>query len=62
MFWGAVESTVYSIGIGERAPSAWRPYLWPIKLVICAGFLLMILQAIAHLIRDIATIRGTPIA
>lgn len=62
MLWGAVESTAYSVAMGERAPSAWRPYLWPIKVIICISFVLMILQAIAHLIRDIATIRGAPIA
>ncbi len=62
MLWGAVDSTTYSIGIGERAPSAWRPYLWPIKLIITLSFVLMLLQAIAHLIRDIATLRGVEIA
>ncbi|MDP4034286.1 MAG: TRAP transporter small permease subunit [Pseudorhodobacter sp.] len=48
-------------GYLERSPTAWRPYLWPIKLVMCLGFLLMILQALAVLIRDIATIRGKAI-
>ena len=62
MLWGAIGSTAYSFEVGERAPSAWRPYLWPIKLIICISFVLMILQAIAHLIRDIATVRGAPIA
>ena len=61
MLWGAVDSTAYSFRIGERAPSAWRPYLWPIKLIITTSFALMILQAIAHLIRDIAIIRGIEI-
>ena len=22
---------------GERSPTAWRPYLWPIKLIMCIG-------------------------
>ena len=61
MLWGAVDSTAYSFRIGERAPSAWRPYLWPIKLIITVSFALMILQAIAHLIRDVAVIRGEEI-
>jgi len=58
MLWGAVESTVYSFEVGERNPTAWRPYLWPLKLVICLAFVLMILQAVAHLIRDWAILRG----
>lgn len=62
MLWGAIDSTAYSFQVGERAPSAWRPYLWPIKMIITVSFALMILQAIAHLIRDIAILRGVEIA
>ena len=61
MLWGAFESTAYSFEIGERAPSAWRPAMWPIKLIITISFALMVLQAIAHLIRDIAILRNAPI-
>lgn len=61
MFWGAFQSTAYSFQIGERAPSAWRPPMWPIKTIITISFALMILQAIAHLIRDIAILRGAEI-
>jgi TRAP-type mannitol/chloroaromatic compound transport system permease small subunit len=45
-------------GFMERAPTAFRPYLWPVKAVMCVGFFLMLLQAISCLIRDIATMRG----
>lgn len=62
MLWGAIDSTAYSFQIGERAPSAWRPHLWPIKLIITVSFVLMLLQAFAHLIRDIAILRGVEIA
>lgn len=48
-------------GFMERSPTAWRPYLWPIKLVLIVGFLLMFLQALAQLVRDIAVIRGATI-
>lgn len=57
MFYGAVESTVYAFHIGERNPTAWRPVLWPIKLITCIAFGLLILQAIAHFFRDLATLR-----
>jgi len=46
------------LGRFERSPTAWRPYLWPIKTIMCFGFFLMILQASAELIKDIARIRG----
>jgi TRAP-type mannitol/chloroaromatic compound transport system permease small subunit len=49
------------IGYVERSPTAWRPYLWPIKGVMVLGFFLMLLQAISELIKDIARIRGEEI-
>lgn len=61
MLYGALGSTLYSFDTWERSPTGWRPYLWPIKVVICISFVLMILQAIAHLIRDVAIIRGEEI-
>ena len=49
------------IGRLERSPTSWRPYLWPIKSLMCVGIFLMLLQAISELIKDIAKIRGTEI-
>jgi TRAP-type mannitol/chloroaromatic compound transport system permease small subunit len=48
-------------GFLERSSSAWRPLMWPIKVVLCVGLLLMLLQALAFLIRDLAFLRGQPI-
>ena len=28
----------------ERSSTAWRPYMWPIKVVMIVGFFLMLLQ------------------
>ncbi|MDZ4094066.1 MAG: TRAP transporter small permease subunit [Paracoccaceae bacterium] len=61
MLWGAVDSTIYAFAYGERSPTAWRPYLWPVKVIMCVGFVLMILQSLSCLFRDIATIRGETI-
>jgi TRAP-type mannitol/chloroaromatic compound transport system permease small subunit len=58
MLYGAVEGTIYAFETGERMPSAWRPYLWPLKLIICLAFFLMLLQATAHLVRDLAILKG----
>ncbi|WP_417770120.1 TRAP transporter small permease subunit [Stappia sp.] len=49
------------LGYIERSPTAWRPYLWPIKAIMCLGFFLMLLQALSELIKDIARIRGEEI-
>ena len=45
-------------GFLERSPTAWRPYLWPIKTVMIIGIFLMLLQAICELVKDIAKING----
>jgi TRAP-type mannitol/chloroaromatic compound transport system permease small subunit len=58
LLWGAVESGVYSLAYNERSPTAWRPYLWPVKLIMIAGFALMLLQALSALARDILTLKG----
>jgi len=49
------------MGYIERSPTAWRPILWPIKAIMCAGLTLMLLQAISELIKDIAQINGQEI-
>ena len=61
MFYGAVDSTIYSFEVGERNPSAWRPFMWPLKSIISFAFGLMLLQSISILIRDIAILRGEKI-
>ncbi|WP_427978164.1 TRAP transporter small permease subunit [Agarivorans sp.] len=61
LLYGGLESLFYSLEYGQRTRSAWRPLIWPIKAVMCTGFILMILQSISEFIKDIATIRGVEI-
>ena len=49
------------LGFIERSPTAWRPFLWPIKVAMCVGILLMLLQSVSELFKDIAKIRGVEI-
>lgn len=49
------------IGRMERSSTAWRPYIWPIKAIMCFGIFLMLLQASAEFLRDIARLRGADI-
>ena len=58
LLYGGISASSYAIEYGERSYSAWRPYMWPIKLLSTLGILLMLLQAIAEMIRDIAKLRG----
>jgi TRAP-type mannitol/chloroaromatic compound transport system permease small subunit len=61
LLYGAVDSTIYALDYDERSYSSWRPYMWPIKIIICIGLALMLLQAIAELFKDIAKIIGIEI-
>ena len=56
LLYGGISSTSYAIEYGERSYSAWRPYMAPIKILMCVSVFLMLLQAVAVWLRDIATI------
>ncbi|HED13908.1 MAG TPA: hypothetical protein ENI62_09700, partial [Gammaproteobacteria bacterium] len=38
--------------------TAWRPYLWPVKVIALVGIILMLLQAFSEMFKDIASLRG----
>ena len=65
-FWDLVSTFVIQgadaaqekLGFIERSPTAWRPYLWPVKAIATIGIFLMLLQAISEFIKDVATLRG----
>jgi TRAP-type mannitol/chloroaromatic compound transport system permease small subunit len=61
LLWGGIESTQYALEVAERRRGLWRPYMAPIKIVMCIGIVLMILQCTAIFLRDIATLAGRPI-
>ena len=61
LLWGGIESTQYALEYGERRRGLWRPYMAPIKIIMCIGIVLMLLQCTAFLIRDIARLRGIEI-
>ncbi|MGI9364571.1 MAG: TRAP transporter small permease subunit [Rhizobiaceae bacterium] len=50
-----------SIGTLERSRTIWRPYLWPIKTIMCIGIFLMLLQSLSELSKDILHLRGEEI-
>ncbi|WP_324752995.1 TRAP transporter small permease subunit [Roseovarius sp. Pro17] len=49
------------MGFMERSPTAWRPYIWPLKAIMIVGVTLMLLQVLAEFFRDIGRIRGVEI-
>ena len=58
LLYGGFSSTAYALKYGEKSYSSWAPYMAPIKIIMCIGVFLALLQAIAQFFRDIAHIRG----
>ncbi|MGQ7247427.1 TRAP transporter small permease subunit [Halomonas sp. V046] len=58
---GGISSTGYAIRYGETNYSSWAPPLAPIKAIMTFGILLMLLQSISTLFKDIAILRGKPL-
>ncbi len=62
LLYGSLSSTYYAIEYGERSYSIWRPYMWPIKVIMNIGILFMLLQAISQFFKDLATARGVSLS
>jgi TRAP-type mannitol/chloroaromatic compound transport system permease small subunit len=59
---GGLSATDYAIVYQQKNYSSWSPLLWPIKVVMTIGIFLMLLQTIATFFKDVAEVRGKPIA
>ena len=53
-----VKYAVKSTSMLERNPTSWNPPVWPIKLLMALGVVMLFLQGISTLIRHIQTYRG----
>jgi len=58
MVYGGWSSSAYSLKYGQTNYSAWAPPMAPIKIIMTVGIALMLLQAIAIFLRDIARVSG----
>jgi TRAP-type mannitol/chloroaromatic compound transport system permease small subunit len=58
MLIGAISSLKYAIATNEKRFSIWNPSMIPIKTLMVACLVLMILQAISLLFKHIAAVRG----
>jgi len=61
LLFGGISSTEYALQYGQKNYSAWAPPLAPIKIIMTIGIVLMLLQAIATLFKDLAKAKGEPI-
>lgn len=58
MLIGAISSLTYAIETGERRNTLWNPSTIPIKTLLTACLVLMLMQAVSLVFKHIATLRG----
>ncbi len=58
LFYGSISSLEYTIQTKQRLFTAWAPYVWPIKSLMLFGILLMLLQAISMLFKNLAKVKN----
>ena len=61
LLYGSISSLLYTLEYKQKLFTAWAPYVWPIKSLMLAGILLMLLQAFSMLIKDFAKVMNKKI-
>jgi len=61
-FFLGLMSGAEEVGRMETSATAWRPVIWPIKAIMIVGLVLMLMQAVSELIKDLARALGHDIA
>ena len=58
LIWVGGKDAWNAFEIGETTSTPWNPVIWPVKLSIPVAGLLLLLQGIANLLRDLGVVRG----
>ncbi len=62
MLIGSISSMKYAIETGERRFLMWNPTMIPIKALMVACLILMLLQGVSLVFKHIATLRGADLS
>ncbi len=60
-FFGGLITGAAKVGYLETSNSPWRPWMWPIKVVMVLGIFLMLLQCLSEFLKDLLRIKGEAI-
>src|SRR5690606_41401852 len=58
LLYGGISSVHYALENNETSYSAWSPRMAPIKIIMCIGIAMMLLQVLAIFFKDLAAARG----
>ena len=53
LLYGSITSLIYTLETNQRLFTAWAPFVWPIKILMLIGILLMLLQSISMFFKDL---------
>ena len=53
MLWVGYQFAVESMSIGETSGTPWDPPIYPIKVIFVVGVLMLLMQGVAKLVRDV---------
>ncbi len=53
LLWKGSDIACKSIKVMEKSDSAWSPYIWPSRLIVAIGALLLLLQGLVNFIKNI---------
>jgi TRAP-type mannitol/chloroaromatic compound transport system permease small subunit len=58
LLYGGISSVHYALEYNETSYSAWSPPMAPIKIIMCIGIAMMLLQVLAIFFKDLAAACG----
>ena len=58
LLYGGIGSTQYALEYGQKNYSVWAPPMAPIKIIMCIGIGMMLLQVIATFFKDLEKAKG----
>jgi len=61
LIFGGIKGIQYALDYNQHSYTIWAPPMAPIKFIMVAGMILMLLQSIAEFIKDVAEARGEEI-
>ncbi len=57
--WGSIDAAIFAVKVREFSMATfWQAPLYPLRIIISIGIALLLLQGIATLIRDVASLLG----
>ena len=53
LFWASIQYALDSLSVGETSGSPWDPPVYPFKIALAVGILLLLLQGVGKLVKDL---------